>query len=312
MRRVWVPAFLAPLVAACGLVGGIEDITVTGFTEVDESGVPIPRDDSGDPIPLDGAPPPRDGQTDGGGNPDAKNTRCDPLSPFGAPALVAALNTAQDEASPRLSADELTVYLSSDRPGRIGAGSVFVAKRAAIGDAFGAPTLMPAINTASGVVYHPAASGDGLRVVLQVSFGGPTDLYLATRGNTGVDFTTPTPLNVVNSGQFEFLPFVTSDGVNLYFSSNRAGPFQLYQSIAAAGVFAAPTLVPGTGTGTRAERRHAHDLLCLHAHRHRVRRVQLVRGPPHDGDRDVRSGDAGRRAQRPKRRSHRRAELDLG
>src|SRR4051812_19695006 len=129
MRRVWIQAIVAPLVAACGLVGGIEDITIVPTDDV-EGGQPIPRDEGGKPVIPDGSVPP-DGAIDAGVDADAKRTQCNPLTPFGAPVAIAELNTASDDASPRLSPDELTVYLASDRPGHLGAGSIYTAKRAA-------------------------------------------------------------------------------------------------------------------------------------------------------------------------------------
>lgn len=249
MRRVWVQLFLAPLVAACGLIGGIEDITVVGAPAV-EGGVVVPTDDSGKPRP-DGAPPAPDAATDAATDADA-STNCDPLAPFGVPVSIAALNSANDDSTPRFSPDELTVYLASTRPGHLGGGSIYTATRGTLTGTFGTPTLMPVINTGGGAVYHPAITGDGLRIFLQVTGGGPTDIYLATRATTAVVFGTPAPLANVNTGAFEFFPFVTPDGVNLYFSSNRSGAFLLYQATASGGVFGMPAPVVGTVTGNAA------------------------------------------------------------
>ena len=249
MRRVWVQLFLAPLVAACGIIGGIEDITVVGGPPID-AGLPVPPDDSGNPR-RDGALPLPEASTDASTDADA-STRCDPLAPFPAPVAIASLNSASDDSTPRFSPDELTVYLASTRPGHLGGGSIYTATRSTPTGAFGTPALMPVINTNGGVVYHLAITGDGLRIFLQVAGGGPTDIYLGTRPSTAVVFGTPAPLANVNSpnaSHYEFFPFVTADGVDLYFSSNRSGSFVLYHSASSAGVFAVPTAVAGTVTG---------------------------------------------------------------
>jgi len=43
-------------------------------------------------------------------------------------------------------------------------------------------------------------TGDLLRIFLQVTGGGPTDIYLATRATTAVEFATPTLVPGVGSG----------------------------------------------------------------------------------------------------------------
>ena len=54
----------------------------------------------------------------------------------------------------------------------------------------------------------------GCGILLQVQFpGNPTNLYVASRASTGVDFGTPALVTTVSpGGSFEFLPFVTADG----------------------------------------------------------------------------------------------------
>lgn len=248
MRRIWaqllaVAVVLAP--AACGLVGGIEDITVVDPDLPDGTSGPLPE--GGGPDRPDANADPPDVVSDV--TADAPKTTCDPLTPFATPVPVPTLNSAADDSTPRLSPDELTVYLASTRPGHLGGGSIYLAKRASKAAAFDAPTLAPVINTNGGLVYHPAPTGDLLRIFLQVTGGGPTDLYLAMRASIAVEFGTPAPLANVNSGGSEFIPFVTPDGTSLYFSSNRGGSFLLYQSLAAGAAYGTATLVPGLGSG---------------------------------------------------------------
>lgn len=248
MRRIWAQLLAVGVVltpAACGLVGGIEDITVVDPTLADGASGPLPEGGNQGRRDVNVDPP--DVVSDVAA--DVPKATCDPLTPFGAPVPVPELNSGADDSTPRLSPDELTVYLASTRPGHLGGGSIYLAKRAAKSAPFGTPALAPVINTNGGLVYHPAPSGDLLRIFLQVTGGGPTDLYLATRASIAVEFGTPAPLANVNSGGSEFIPFVTPDGTSLYFSSNRAGSFLLYQSLAAGAAFGAPTLVPGLGSG---------------------------------------------------------------
>ncbi|CAN5901577.1 hypothetical protein BH11MYX4_BH11MYX4_02030 [soil metagenome] len=247
LRRFVAAVAASAAAAACGLVGGIEDITVVDEQSSDGS-VAIPGDEG--PLRPD-SPFSPDTATDSAVDAPVK-TRCDALEPFGAPVVVASLNTTSDDSTPRLSPDELTVYFASTRPGHLGGGSIYTAKRAARSDPFGAPALLPVVNVTNGTIYHPAVTGDGLRIFLQVTGGAPTDLYLGTRTTTAVEFSTPAPLANVNSASFEFIPFISADGVHLLFSSNRSGAFLLYESAASGGVFPAATLVPGVGSGNGA------------------------------------------------------------
>ena len=252
MRGGWIKLLLVPLVTACGLVAGIEDVTVLDAEVGDEGGV-LPKRDGGGPGSPDVTTPPGDAPDDTTVD-GAPRTQCDPLKPFGAPVPIAELNSANDDTSPRLTSDELTVFFASNRPGHLGGGSIYTAERATKSAPFSAPTLVPVINANNGVVYHPAITGDGLKIFLQVQFGAPTDIFVATRASTALDFMTPTLLpDPPNLGpSFEFLPFTSADGSTLYFSSNRSNSFLLYQSIAVGGVFGSPTLLPAVGTGNAA------------------------------------------------------------
>src|SRR5262245_13889450 len=60
---------------------------------------------------------------------DGPPPRCNPVSSFGAPVPVTELNTDADDEHPRLTADELTVYFSSSRPGGVGGYDIYQATR---------------------------------------------------------------------------------------------------------------------------------------------------------------------------------------
>jgi hypothetical protein len=236
---------------ACGILANIEDITVVD-PDLADGGRPRPKEDGATPDidssgpGVDAAP---DVLVDAGADADA-STRCDAKAPFGAPVAVAELNSPEDDSTVRLSADELTAYFGSVRAGHIGAASVYRATRTSATGTFGTPGLMPNVNSNTGAIYHPAITGNNLQLFLQVDFGGAsgTDIYLATRASTLVEFGTPGLVANVNSNGFEFIPFVTADGVDLFFASNRSGSFVLYRSTVAGGVFGAPTVLPGTAS----------------------------------------------------------------
>lgn len=49
------------------------------------------------------------------------------------------------------------------------------------------------------------------------------DIWVATRPSVGAAFGAPSPLNEVNSAANDYGPFLSSDGLLLYFGSDRAG-----------------------------------------------------------------------------------------
>src|SRR5687767_10829960 len=75
--------------------------------------------------------------------------RCSAQSSFGTPVLVGGINTASSDPYAWLSPDELTIYVTSDRPGSDNY-DFYTASRNAIGDSFGSPTRMANINTIEG------------------------------------------------------------------------------------------------------------------------------------------------------------------
>lgn len=77
---------------------------------------------------------------------DASVPRCDPKKPFGAPVLVSGLSTSDDDASARLSADELTVFFARGVAGS-GAPDIYAATRASRDAGWGAPELVRGVNT---------------------------------------------------------------------------------------------------------------------------------------------------------------------
>src|SRR5581483_4002119 len=135
----------------------------------------------------DGAPPPP--PDDGGDEADAPfqfdaGTGCDGATAFGAPVAIAELNSTSNDVSATLSPDELTVYFGSDRPGHIGAGSIYSATRATRSAAFGTPALVANVNNANQDVVNPSISGDGKNLYLQISVSaGPPHIYVASRAS---------------------------------------------------------------------------------------------------------------------------------
>lgn len=168
-----------------------------------------------------------DAGPDSGVAPDAgsdagSDAACDPNKAFGSPALLMGVNTAMNESSASLSPDELTLYFGATRPdGGVGSADIFVAHRASRTAAFDPSVLLAKINTN---IYEdsPSISQDGL-TLLYTTVGANYDLELTTRASVMVDFASPPTSLSVNTVYAEVTGFLTADGTELWFASNRNG-----------------------------------------------------------------------------------------
>jgi len=79
---------------------------------------------------------------------------------FGAGVVIAELSSASVEDNPAVSADELFLMFSSDRPGGMGQKDIYFARRADRDAAFSAPALLPIVNTADND-YEACLTEDG-------------------------------------------------------------------------------------------------------------------------------------------------------
>jgi len=127
------------------------------------------------------------------------------------------------------SSDGLEIYVESDRPGGQGNFDLWVFRRGSIdGDWGPAENLGPVVNTSQGE-NAASISGDGLTLYFHSNRPGgqgDSDIYVTTR------VTKSTPwgpvLNLgpnVNSLAAEGCPWISSDGLELYFNSWRTGGY---------------------------------------------------------------------------------------
>lgn len=68
---------------------------------------------------------------------------------FANPTAVASINSTDDEYDPVLSADGLTIYFSSKRPGGVGGSDIWWSHRVSTSDSFPAPTVAAGVNSAA-------------------------------------------------------------------------------------------------------------------------------------------------------------------
>jgi len=147
---------------------------------------------------------------------------------FGTPTnLGPIVNSSSIDWSPSISADGLTLYFASNRPGGFGDSDLYVATRKTSNHDWGEPAnLGPAVNS-SAPENDPSISTDGLSLYFRSNrpggYGGQ-DIWIATRATTNDDWGTPVSLGpVVNSLSDEWIPKISVDGLSLFFGSNRPG-----------------------------------------------------------------------------------------
>jgi Tol biopolymer transport system component len=150
--------------------------------------------------------------------------------PFGAPAnLDGSVNGSANESAPDIAADGLTLVFDSDRAGGFGSYDLWSVSRASREEPFGtARNLGAGVNSAASE-GHPELAGDGLTLYFQrrgPGGFGDVDLWMVTRTRLSDPFSAAVNLGAgVNSPQFDGEPAVSSDGLTLVFSSDRAGSF---------------------------------------------------------------------------------------
>jgi hypothetical protein len=152
-----------------------------------------------------------------------------PHQDFGsAQPLPPPINSPFDDSGPCMSADGLTLYFASDRPGGSGDFDLYVSTRKTTEDPWGEPVnLGPTVNSRY-YDNHPCIAADGLTLYFDSrrpgvpGQSGLTDLYLTRRATLNDPWGTPEPL-AVNTPGHEYSPNVSRDDLTLYYDSPYEG-----------------------------------------------------------------------------------------
>jgi hypothetical protein len=161
--------------------------------------------------------------------------RASSSSPWGTPVnLGPVINTTGEEGGASISSDGHLLYFFV-RPAAGGGSDIFVAHRNNVHDdlAWEAPVnLGPYVNTdvdESGSKYVAAMKGRPAALYFNTRPGGatgPFDIYFAPLGPNGLPLAPATPIAELNTvDASDFSPEVSSDGLTLVLTSNRAGTF---------------------------------------------------------------------------------------
>ncbi len=160
-------------------------------------------------------------------------TRTVPWGPFTAVGEVPGpLNSAAGHVMcPQVSPDNLRMYYNDQ------VGSVFSLKRSERTDADGPwPQGVPIaeLNALGRWLTMPRLTADELILVFRggedMAGQGGSDLWIAERSDRHLPFGNVRNLSTVNSRYDDNSPFISPDGLQLLFASNRAGSMQLYMA----------------------------------------------------------------------------------
>jgi hypothetical protein len=135
-------------------------------------------------------------------------TRATTADPFGTPVAMTTLNTKNNEESPRLSANDLTLYYASNE-------DIYMATRASGSAAFGAGSPLTYVNTAAYEKWFDVCPS-GYYLVSRDNGSDGQDLFEGQLGSA-----TTGPVAALNSPGSEISAFLTLDCDTVYFASTR-------------------------------------------------------------------------------------------
>jgi len=174
--------------------------------------------------------------------------RLSPSAPFGTPSPLAIVNTTDTEGNPSVSADGTELYFT--RPASVSPG-LFVSRRASVGDTFATPVPVEGV---TGCADGPDISHDGLTLYYTTCWGSgpPPTIAVATRPAPGQPFAFQRVVTEVGDGGW---PSISSDGLELFFESDRSGVLRIYvaRRKSTAEPFGAPALVKEIDTARGTE-----------------------------------------------------------
>jgi Tol biopolymer transport system component len=143
------------------------------------------------------------------------------LGAWSTPDGLSALNSAQRESDPWVSADQLEIYFDSERTTAFAKTNIFYAKRSSVVDAFSVPVVVSGV-TSDGADYEPWLPPSRDRLYFSSDRAGAGQALYVSQGS-GSTFGPPTLIPGVASSAQQESPFLTADQLTIYFSSARAG-----------------------------------------------------------------------------------------
>jgi len=149
---------------------------------------------------------------------------------FGTPTnLGPIINSAAAEAGPCISADGLSLFFDCNHPDGQGGYDIWVATRRAINEDWDVPVNLGPVVNSPGDEFDASISADGLSLFFacdRAGGSGASDLWVATRKTIDEEWGVPVNLGpTVNCEYEDDSPSISTDGLALYFSSDRPGTY---------------------------------------------------------------------------------------
>ena len=139
------------------------------------------------------------------------------------------VNSSSNDGTPGISADGLSFFFESARPGGYGSFDILVTTRTTPDADWSAPVNLGATVNSSAFDGVPSISADGLSLFFQSDRpggSGGTDLWVTTRANVSDPWEEAVNLGpTVNSSASDAPGSISADGSTLFFSSKRPGEY---------------------------------------------------------------------------------------
>jgi Tol biopolymer transport system component len=157
-------------------------------------------------------------------------TRTSVSDPWGPPVnLGPTVNSLSTDGVPSISADGLELYFTSDRPGGRGNSDTWVTTRETVSEPWGAPVNLGSPVNSSSADFAPAISPDDLELYFcSQRTGGYSgdEIWVTRRDAKDAPWSEPVNLGpTVNSPNLDATGSISSDGLALFFQSNRSGGY---------------------------------------------------------------------------------------
>jgi len=144
------------------------------------------------------------------------------------------VNTSFMENHPRISADELSLYFSSDRPNGYGNSDIWISKRATRNDPWQEPENLGETVNSPGNDMYPSVPSDELELYFysaQPGGYGKNDIWMSKRATRNDPWQEPKNLGeIINTIHIEGHPSISPDGLALFFNSTRTGDDHLWMT----------------------------------------------------------------------------------
>lgn len=239
--RAAITALAAMLVLALALAFSTTAVSCGGDSPAADEPIGLPDREEPDGASSDAG----DGGLDAA-LADSRAPACDLTKPFATPLRLTELDEATPRSTPRLSADELTLYFTTRGDAGTTGADLGVVTRTSKTQPFGNEKLLDQSGVAND--NDPSVSSDHLELFFHSGRNGTADIFTSTRTSTSVPFGDAGILGPVVNGTMtnENQPYYRAAGGELWFISDRpggAGLYDIYVSTKSNGVFALPSRV---------------------------------------------------------------------